>query len=140
MSREAGVAFGLLLVSLLSSCIGSGPIRPLETAPQPQVMSDTFFSGCAYLDEDANGAIESTEPLLGGMTFTVTLATGGGFGADTPEGKCAFITVPGSLQPEAWPVLARMVAPDGAAYEGIGPSEITLENPHTRADFLFTPK
>jgi hypothetical protein len=140
MNREAAAALELLVVSLLSSCTGSQPVRPSETVAQPQVMSDTFFSGCAHLDENANGAIDPEEPLLGGMTFTVTLAGGGGFGADTSEGECAFITVPAALPAEAWPILARIAAPDGAAYEAIGPSEVTLEYPDTRADFLFTTK
>jgi hypothetical protein len=103
-------------------------------------MSDTFFSGCAYLDENANGAIDPEEPLLGGMTFTVTLPGGIGFGGETSEGYCARITVPGTLPADAWPILARMVASEGVTYEPIGPSEVTLEYSHTRADFLFTAK
>jgi hypothetical protein len=140
MNREAAAALGLLVVSLLTSCTGSQPVRPSETVPQPQIMSDTFFSGCAHLDANANGAIDPEDPLLGGMTFTVTLAGGAGFGADTSEDECAFTTVPAALPAEAWPIVARMAAPEGAPYEPIGPSEVTLEYPHTQADFLFTTK
>jgi hypothetical protein len=137
VNREIRAGLGLMLLSVLVSCTGSLPVRPSDTPPQPGVMADTFFSGCAYLDENSNEAIDPEDPLLGGMMFTVTLAGGTGFGGDTSGGQCAFITVPAALPTEAWPILARMVVPEGAGYEPIGPSEVTLEYRQTRANFLL---
>jgi hypothetical protein len=140
MNREASASLELLVVVLLASCASAQPPPPSETVVPLQAMSDTFFSGCAHLDLNSNGEIDPDEPLLGGMTFAVTLPGGGGFGADTSEGECAFIVVPASLPAEAWPVLARMTVPDGAAYNLIGPPEVRLDYPETRADFLFSAK
>ena len=124
---------------MLSSCEGPRFGRPLETEP-PELSADTFFSGCAYLDENANGRIDARDSLLGNMNFAVTLASGAGFGGKTSEGRCAFITVPVALLPGAWPVLARMVAPDQVAYKAVGTSMVTLQYPNTATDFLFAPK
>ena len=140
MNREAIAAVTVMFVPFLASCAGFLPLRPSETPALPGVMADTFFSGCAYLDENGNGAIDAEEPIVGGVAFTVTLAGGTGFGGATSEGRCAFITIPADLREDAWPILARMEAPKESPYEPIGPSEIILEYRDTRADFLFTLK
>ena len=126
----------LVLASLQISCSGLLAPQPTVTPTSP-VMGDTFFSGCAYLDENSNGAIDPGEPLLGGMTFVVTLAWGGESGDVSYEGECAFITIPASLPPDAWPVIVRMEVPDDSPYEAIGPLEIELDYPDTRAEFLL---
>jgi hypothetical protein len=103
-------------------------------------MTDTFFNGCAHLDVNDNGAIDPEDSLLGGMTFTVTLAGGTGFGARSSESECVVILVPAALPAEAWPVLARISAPDGTAYEAVGSTEVTLQYPETRVDVLYKAK
>ena len=140
MRREIRTIVFILFLPGLLACTVSLPARPSSTPTKPEVMADTFFSGCAYLDENANGIIDPDDLLLGGMTYTVTLAGGAGFGAGTSDGGCASIIVPGGLSETAWPVQARMAIPDGDAYESIGPSQVTLEYPQTRAEFLFKEK
>lgn len=137
MNRRQAAPILLVLAWLQISCSGLLGPRPSASPTPPEVMADTFFSGCAYLDENSNGEIDPEEPLLGGMTFTVTLIGGGGFGDETSEERCAFITIPGGLPPGMWPVLARLEAPDDSPYDAIGPLEIELEYPDTRAEFLF---
>ena len=70
---EKRAAMEVILLSVLISRTGSPPVRPLDALPESEVVSDTFCSGCAYLGENANEAIEPAEPLPGGMIFTVTL-------------------------------------------------------------------
>jgi len=125
---------------LLGSCTGITPPIPSETPSNPSLMADTFFSGCAYLDENGNGTIDAEEQLVGGMAFTITFKSGMGFGGQTSDGYCASILVPSALPEEAWPLPARMEVPEGSIYKLVGPSEIILENGQTQADFLFTIK
>ena len=122
----------IMLAALLSTaCNNAAP----SASPEP--LSDTFFAGCAYIDQNGNAALDPGEPLLAGFTFTVTLAGGAGFGAKTSEGQCATIIVPSALPKESWPVIARMVTSGGAGYEAVGSSEVVLEYPQTKADFQF---
>jgi len=100
--------------------------------------SDTFFAGCAYLDQDGNSQFGPGEHLLGGLSFSFTLAGGAGFGGDSAEGQCAFITVPASLPGEAWPVTVRIRVPEGYDFKLVGPAEIELLRPDTKAEFRFT--
>jgi len=103
----------------------------------PQVVGDTFFTGCAYLDENTNGEIDAEDTRLGGFTFVVTLAGGAGFGAETSKSHCALATVPAALLRESWPVVARMELPEDVPYVPIGPLEVTLVYPESQADFIF---
>ena len=129
----------LLLVGCNAPVATSVPSTAIPSTPTPrqEVLADTFFSGCAYLDQDGDEGIDPEEPLLGGLTFTVTLAGGAGFGDETSEGQCAFITVPSALPAEAWPIVARMIVPDDLEFKPIGSSTVTLEFSQTRAEFLF---
>ena len=123
-----------ILVILLVSCANASP----SVSPEP--MADTFFSGCAYIDQNGNDALDSGEPLLGGFTFTITLAGGAGFGAETAEGQCATIIVPSALTEDSWPVNARISIPEGSGYEAIGSTEVALEYPQTKAEFPLITK
>jgi len=131
------IAQSCFLGMILGACSLS-PSVPLATmTPPPQVVGDTFFTGCAYLDVNSNGEIDAEDARLGGFTFVVTLAGGAGFGAETSESCCAFAGVPAALPREAWPVVARMELPDDVPYAPIGPAEVTLLYPESQADFLF---
>lgn len=131
------VMIGLILAALLASCNSSDSLDAPDPTPSAEILADTFFSGCAYLDQDGDEAIDPGEPLLGGLTFTITLASGAGFGDETSAGHCAFIVVPSALPADAWPIVARMTADEGLNYKPIGSSTATLEFPQIRAEFLF---
>ena len=122
---------------IIGAC-GLSPSAPRVTmTPLPQLVGDTFFTGCAYLDENTNGEIDAEDAPLGGFTFVVTLAGGAGFAAETSESHCALATVPLALPRESWPVVARMELPEDVPYVPIGPVEVTLVYPESQADFLF---
>ena len=132
----------LLLIVLGSGCVTSTietpTSGPVASVPSTTVIyADTFFSGCAYLDANANGEVDSDDPMIGGAAFSVTLQGGGGFGDFTSEESCAFVTVPGGLSEEHWPVKASMRLPEGMNYEPMGPVEIVMEQYESRAEFLF---
>jgi hypothetical protein len=135
----SGITLLALIGLLLSSCNGqlnvAGPSTPTATVV---VLADTFFTGCAYLDTNGNKEIDSGDPLLERATFVVTLSGGAGFGALTSENRCAFITVPGGLGEEFWPVTARMEPPEGTGYQLTTPAEVVLDYPNSHSDFLFT--
>jgi hypothetical protein len=127
------VALSILAI-LLVSCSNTTPSASLEP------IADTYFSGCAYIDQNDNGTLDSGESLLGGFTFTITLAGGAGFGAETAEGQCATVIVPSALPEDSWPVTARISIPEGSGYEAVGSTEVALEYPQTKAEFPFITK
>ena len=112
------------------------------TPTQNEMMGDTSFVGCAYNDLNNNGVIDSGEPLLGGIKFEIKAQgwKSWAFGGQSSEGDCAFILVPGALPASAWPVLMRIVLFENLPFEPIGSTEITLDYPQTRANFLFKGK
>ena len=122
---------------ILGACGLSPSVPHVTMTPLPQVVGDTFFTGCAYLDENSNGEIDAEDTRLGGVTFVVTLAGGAGFEVETSESHCALAAVPAALPRESWPVVARMELPEDFPYAPIGPAEVTLEYPESQADFLF---
>jgi hypothetical protein len=103
-----------------------------------QVLADTFFFGCAYLDANENSVLDETDPKIPDVTFTISLAGGGGFGDRTSGDGCGMVVIPGGLKETHWPVTARMQPPEGANLELVGPAEILLGYPKTHADFLFS--
>jgi hypothetical protein len=137
MKRSTIAPFLVIPALILVACTGAISGDATEPPPQQAPMSDTFFTGCAYLDQDADGLIDAEDPLLGGFTYTFTLAGGAGFGGETTDGQCGMVTVPSGLSSDAWPVVARMAVPERASYKAIGASEITLQHPRTKAEFLF---
>ncbi|MFC2065412.1 hypothetical protein ACFLXB_09995 [Chloroflexota bacterium] len=136
-------AVTLIFALLLVSCSGSNiktATEAVDTQTPLAVMADTFFSGYAVLDENGNGIKDAGEPLLAGMTFSITLAGGGEFRGQTYEGQSAFITIPSALPEGSWPVKAGMIVPEGSLYELSGPTEINLERGQFIVNFLFTQK
>jgi hypothetical protein len=59
------------------------------------------------------------------------------FGDEITEVECAFVTVPGGLPPNMWPVTARVEIPEDFPFEAVTPLEVILEYPDARAEFLF---
>ena len=102
------------------------------------VLADTFFFGCAYLDANKNSVLDETDPKIPDMTFTITLAGGGGFSDRPAKDGCGMVIIPGGLKETHWPVTARMQPPEDASLELVDPAEILLDYPKTHADFLFS--
>ena len=98
-----------------------------------EVLADTFFYGCAYLDINQNEVIDEDDLKIGGAVFEISL----GFRGTTSEGGCATVVIPGGIGDSYWPVKARMQPPEDSSYKLIGPAEILLEYPETQANFLF---
>ena len=135
--RRSSIAPILVVPALLLAACSAAAT---EKTPQQEPMSDTFFTGCAYLDRDGDGLADAGDPLLGGFTVTFTLAGGAGFGGETAGGECGTVTVPSGLSSDAWPVVVRMAVPEGAKYKAVASSEIALQHPQARAEFLFVPE
>ena len=135
--RRSAIAPILVVPALLLAAFSSATT---EKTPQQEPMSDTYFTGCAYLDKDSDGLADAEDPLLGGFAVTFTLAGGAGFGGETADGQCRTVIVPFGLSSDAWPVVVRMAVPEGSNYRAVASSEITLQHPQTRAEFLFVPQ
>ncbi|HMN62360.1 MAG TPA: hypothetical protein PJ988_18485 [Anaerolinea sp.] len=125
----------LFVLALLFAACGRSTLSP----PTPAVLGDSNFSGCAYLDANANGEIDNQDTPIGEMKFTITLSKGAGFGGLTSDKDgCASILIPSPLSETSWPVLARMEVPPALKVVPVGDNLTTLEYPDTHADFLFT--
>lgn len=122
----------LITLSLACKLTGGEP-----RATPPEILADTFFSGCAYLDNNQNGEMDADDTPLSALTFTVTLAGGGGFGSQTNETGCATVTVPGGASEDFYPLWLEMVPEDAHLYVPIHSAQIVLEYPDTKAAFLF---
>jgi hypothetical protein len=127
----------VILAVVLVACAALVETDPSNKTTLPKIPADTFFTGCAYLDQDGDGIADRDEDLIGGLLFEVTLAGGTGFGSETTDGRCAVVTVPSGLQDDAWPVVVRMVVPEAAEVKPVGSGKISLQYPETRAEFLF---
>ena len=86
------------------------------------------------------GSLTFGEPLIGGLSYSFTLEGGAGFGAESQDGECGFVTVPAALPPEAWPIVVRVEVEEPFAYTPSASTLIALEWPMTRADFPFAPQ
>jgi hypothetical protein len=74
---------------------GPDVVQSPNTIQSPVVYADTFFTSCAYVDENANGLVDDGDTPIGGMEFTITLAGGAGFGAQTSGlDGCAVAVIP----------------------------------------------
>jgi hypothetical protein len=122
--------FGLVL--MLCAC-GAGQ----AVTPTAAILADTFFFGCAYLDENGNGEIDPDDPGLEDALFAVSMQGVMGFSAYTFADGCATIVIPGGLGQDAWPVTAQMQPPAESNLEWVGPVEVVLAYPESHADFLF---
>lgn len=110
-----------------------------SATPTPVILADTFFTGCAFLDKNENELVDDEDTPIGGMSFTITLSEGTGFGEITSDSDgCATTIIPMGLSKESWPVVAQMTLPQTSAYIPIGDIKVTLEYPDTQVDFLFS--
>lgn len=124
----------LIAAALLTVACGRSTTSP----PTPAVLGDSNFSGCAFLDANANGKIDNQDQPLGDIKFTVTLSRGAGFGAVTSQKDgCASILIPSALSETSWPVVAAMKIPPALKVVPVGDQPKTLVYPDTHADFLF---
>jgi hypothetical protein len=126
------VFFVATVALLVSACDSSATSTPV-------ILADTFFTGCAFLDKNDNGLIDDKDIPIGGISFTVTMSDGTGFGEITSDSDgCATTIIPMGLPKESWPVLAQMTLPQTSAYIPIGDIKVTLDYPDTQVDFLFS--
>jgi hypothetical protein len=130
-------------VLLLCAC-NAGPAAtstaatPTAAAPTAEILADSFFFGCAYLDENGNGEIDPDDPGLKDALFAFSTQVGIGLSGYTSSNGCATIVVPGGLGAEAWPVTAHMQPPAESNLELVDSAEVVLAYPESHADFLFT--
>ncbi|GAB4484108.1 MAG: hypothetical protein OHK0031_08060 [Anaerolineales bacterium] len=102
--------------------------------PAPAAASDSFFSGQAWLDANANGQIDAQDTPLAGATFIVRLAKGE-FGAKTEANGRAFVTVPGPVE---YPITLTMQAPAASGLILLEPAVLMLPAATGEsAQFLF---
>jgi hypothetical protein len=132
----------LLLPSLaLMMLTGCDLIERLSVPPTPTaaIMADWFFHGCAYVDGNGNGEMDTDDEPLKGAMLLVSLNGLPGFGAPTASNGCATIVVPGGLKRDSWPVVLSVSPPvEDAGLELVEPTEHVLEYPDSSGDFLFS--
>lgn len=127
-----------IAVLVLGGC-GGWPTSKPDPSSAPSVLASTSFTGCAFLDTNANGLVDSEDAPIGEMIFSVNLAEGTGFGSVTSDGSgCAHVLIPMALPEEGWPVVVEMVVPESLGYVPVKEVRKTLAYPETRADFLFS--
>lgn len=126
----------IVAMLLLLACTGPTSLLAPPTLT-PQILADSFFYGCAYVDANDNGEIDEDDHGLKDAMFLVTPQGGAGFGAPTSGSGCATVVVPGGLDDDAWPMTVRMNPPEDAGYTRVGPVEVVLARPESHADFLF---
>jgi hypothetical protein len=113
------------------------PATPRAT-PTAAIMADWFFHGCAYVDANGNGEIDTDDEPLKGAMLLVSLKGMVGFGAPTFSDGCATIVVPGGLKKDNWPVTLSINPPaEDDGLELVEPTEHVLEYPGSSWDFLF---
>jgi len=119
---ESGLMMKLRLTfTLLLGMLG---LMACTTAtPTPTSVSDSFFSGQAWLDVNTNGQIDAQDIPLPQATFLVRLSKGE-FGANTDSSGKAFVTVPGPVE---YPVIVTMQAPKDSGLVLLEPSIRTLQ-------------
>ncbi len=114
------------------------PTAPVDisTPATPVVMADSFYSGYAYLDANADAILDETDPPLEGIYCTATDADGIGSGALTDSSGYAMIWWPSG---STYPITVRCVPMKDSAYTLIGPEEVILQMDGTGgpAKFLF---
>ena len=136
MNKQWGIGLRdlVIMVFLLSLLTGCN----IPTAmPTVQPIVDSFFSGYAFLDVNANGELDLEDTPLENAAFIVTLQFGGEVGALTDKTGYAFIVAPGGVD---YPVTMRMEPPKDSTLKLIGPSEITHELANESPKFLFSSK
>jgi hypothetical protein len=120
------------IVLLIAAVIGC---TPQTATPTAQPITDSFFSGYAFLDANGNGDLDPADTPVDGASFIVTLQFGGEVGALTDKTGYAFIVAPGGVD---YPVKMRMEPPKDSTLKLIGPSEIIHELADEAPRFLFS--
>jgi hypothetical protein len=137
---------GLIPVLFLSACVYIGQYSTVvpSTAEQSTATgfgkADSVFTGCARLDANDNGTIDDGDTLMGGLVFVIKANTWKhySFGANTVEGECAVVLVPGPFSEAQWPIAVKIFpADDNFEYDPVTPTEVLLPYRETRANFLF---
>lgn len=133
--------FSILLVpTIIFGTLACNAFSGLVPRPTPpEVLADTFFHGCVYVDSNANGELDSEDQPLEDIMFSVTLSSGGGIGGETNASGCATLTVPGGASEDFYPVMAKMEPPEYCTYSPVITAEMILEYPDTNSAFLFKP-
>jgi len=136
MKKHPGFIVMLLVLVSTACSSGQGETAPATATPTPEptrtilIMADTFFSGRAFVDSNANAQLDPEDTPLEGARFSAI-----GFGALTGKDGHATIVIPGGWEK---PVMAKMDPPKDSTYTLIGPTEVELRNSGpTSADFLF---
>jgi acetyl esterase/lipase len=123
----------VLLVSLALAalaCRRGALLGAPAAAPTPAILADTFFSGRAFIDSNANRQLDSGDAPLESARFSA-----GSFGALTGKDGHATIVIPGNWDK---PTTAQMAPPKDSSYTLLGPTEVELSfGGSTSADFLF---
>lgn len=134
MKKAITLCLGLLIAAMtLAACLS--PSRGAASTPTPPVFADSFFSGRAWLDVNANGRVDAEDVPLANATFIVALQDGTEFGAATNADGKAFVTIPARVE---YPVTLRMEAPNGSTLKPVEPSRVTLnEAAGKTVSFLF---
>ena len=130
LCRLVGYTLSLpVLAIVMISC------TPKPTTPTIQAIVDSFFSGYAFVDVNANGELASEDTPVENAVFIVTLQFGGEVGAFTDKTGYAFVVAPGSVD---YPVTMRMEPPKDSIVKLIGPSDIVHELADESPKFLFS--
>lgn len=134
MKKTITLCLGSLMAAMtLAACLS--PSMGAAPTSTPPVLADSFFSGQAWLDVNANGQADAEDVPLANATFIVALRDGTEFGAATNADGKAFVTIPVRVE---YPVTLRMEAPKDSALKPVEPSQVTLnEAAGKTVSFLF---
>ncbi len=134
MKKNITLCLGSLMAAMtLAACLS--PSMGAAPTSTPPVLADSFFSGQAWLDVNANGQMDTADTPLAGAAFIVALQDGTEFGATTNADGKAFVTIPARVE---YPVTLRMEAPNGSTLKPVEPSRVTLnEAAGETVSFLF---
>lgn len=117
--------------------LGVSACTPSSTPTPPIILTDSFFSGYAFVDTNGNAQIDAADTPVKDAIFIVRLNDGTEFGGTTDETGNAFVIIPASVE---YPVTLVMKQPTNSTLRLIGPSEIVLQGvTGEKATFLFAP-
>ncbi len=123
MKKTITICIGLLITAMtLAACLS--PSTVTASTPTPPVLADSFFSGQAWLDVNANGQVDAEDTPLANATLIVSLQDGTEFGAKTDADGKAFVSIPARVD---YPITLRMEAPEGSMLKPVEPSRVTLK-------------
>lgn len=139
--RKLGI--WIIITTALSGCSIRSPVTPvaytqtavstptLPPGPTPAstqvIMADFFFSACAYLDANGNGAWDEADTPIEGAQMGLRISEGQPFvlGDLTDPDGCALVWAPGGgIEP---PFTIRMHPPEDSGLIPIGRSEVVYK-------------